>query len=483
MKRIFILLTCVVMSLSAMSATVFTFPDQTSENQTKDGITVTIARGSGNNAPVFNDNYGEFRLYANNTITVSGASITRVSLTFSMQGTKPYATLTANTGTFIPGGNSVGREDLKVDVWTGDTGSVTFTMGSSGQRIIHQIVVNGDADDDEIPTVPGNPDVPSILDPDYVYPAVTSVSVPSQTVQGDAYSFVDNNIQVYCTKGAVTADYFSAHAGFAMTFTATQPIKGIVVDGFVKKDFTATVSDGEISYLTPTEDQNADPVLVVKGADSKSITISCVKQLRCYSVEVFFEYDPDVTVSGGSGEPDEEVDLDFDYADCIYETEYSEMIGEPNYSIFLYRENEPEVYFSLDIYPVAKGDVTGKYSWYDYSLGDYTYYSWGLGDDDIAWAIDGEVTITKTDNEYTVKGVITADNNKVYNIRFSGEMFFYTDDEYYGGDSGGDSGIKDNLEEGTISDDEAPKYDITGRKVSEGYRGFYIKNGRKYIGQ
>lgn len=482
MKKIFTLLTAVLMSISVMAATTFTFQNQAAESQTKDGITVILAKGSGNNAPAFNDNYGEFRLYANNTITVSGSDITRISMTFSMQGTKAYATLTANAGTLTSGGNSTDREDLKVDVWTGDTGSVTLALGSSGQRILHQIVVNGDPADDEIPTVPGNPDVPSILDPDYEYPAVTLVGVPSQTVQGDSYSFVDNNIQVSCTKGAITSDYFSAHAGYAMTFTATQPIKGIVIDGFVKKDFTATVSDGTISYLTPGEDKSADPVLVIKDANSKSITISCVKQLRCYTVEVYFEYNPDATVSGGSDQPSQEVDLVFDYADCVYESEYSEMIDETNYSIFLYSKDAPESYFSLDLYPAAKGDVTGTYSWYDYTLGDFTYYCWGPYDDDLAWAVDGEVTITKNGGEYVIQGTIPSDNNTVYNISFAGEMPFYTDDEYYGG--GGDSSIvKEILDESAQPEDEAQMYDITGRKVKEGYRGIYIRNGRKYIGK
>lgn len=479
MKKLFTVFAAAAMSMSAMAATTFTFQDQAAESQTKDGFTVTLAKGTSNNAPVFNDNYGEFRLYANNTITVSGADISRISMTFSKQGSNPYATLSANVGTLTSGGESSKREDLKVDVWTGTAGSVTFTLGSSGQRIIQKIVINGDAGDDEIPTVPGNPDVPSILDPDYQYPEVAVVNVPSQTVKGDAYSFVDGNVQVSCTKGAVTADYFSAHAGFDMTFTATQPIKGIVIAGFVKKDFTATASAGTISYLTPSEDESADPVLVIKDADSKSITISCVKQLRCYSVEVYFAFNPDQTVGGGD-QPAQEVSLTFDSADCVYEAEYSEEAGEPNYTIYLNMDDDYFNFFALDIYPGKEGDVTGVYSWDDWSLGDYTYYSWGEGDEDFTWAVDGQVTISKEGQIYTIKGSIPCENNKVYNISFTGEMQFYTDEEYYGGE---DDGVESILDDSNILSKDAPMYDLMGRRVAKSYRGIYIQNGRKYIGK
>ena len=439
MKKLFTLLVGALCCFSAM-ATTFTFTSAESVTQTIGGYTVKIEKGSGNNAPAYYDN--GLRLYASNTITISGTNLTNIELTFSMQGSKAYAELTANLGTLVSGGASTSPTDLKTDTWTGNTKSVTFTLGASGQRLINKIVVNGDGSEggntgggNENPSGPTDPDSPS-LNPDYIYAEPTVVKVPSTKVQGAEYTFIDNNIEVSCTKGAITENYFSAHAGFAMTFTATKNIKGIVINGFVKKDFTATTDHGKISYLTPSEDKEANPVVVITDVNSKSVTIDCVKQLRCYNVEVYFDENPEATVSGAPGSG-EEITLNFDSADAVYESEYAEMIGEANYSIFLYNESDPEIpYFALDIYPVSKDNLAGNYTWDDSTLGDYTYYVYGYSEEDLTWAEDGEVTITKSGTNYTISGSILCDNGNTYNISFTGQMPIYTDDEYYGEEGG-----------------------------------------------
>ena len=477
--KILTFLTTIVFALSA-SATTFNFTSEASASQTADGYKVVLDKGSGNNPPAYYTN--GMRLYAKNTITVSGGEMTKISLTFAKQGTKEYAGLSASTGNITSGGVSTSDSDLKIDVWTGSSNTVTFTLGDSGQRLIKEIVINGDAtgggDNPGTPD-PSEPDTPSGLDPDFVYPEPTTVLVPPTTVQGDAYSFIYNNIEVACTKGAVTDSYFSAHAGFDMTFTATRPIKGIVINGFVKKGFEATSTSGKISYLTPDEDTTADPVVVLTDVNANTVTISCVKQLRCYNVEVYFDENPEATVSGdGSGSSGSAVELVFDSAEAVYESEYAEMIGEENYSVFLYNEAEPELpYFALDLYPAKKDVLAGTYTWDDYTLGDYTYYIWGETDYDIAWADGGTVTISKNGNIYTIVGVIPCDNGKTYSISFNGEMPIYTDDEYYG--DGDESGVN-NLVEETI-ETNAPKYDVLGRKVGRNYRGIYIQNGSKHI--
>ena len=397
-----------------------------------------------------------------------------------MQGTKPYADLTASAGSLQSGGASTSQTDLKTDLWSGDANSVTFTLGGSGQRLIYSIVVNGDGSEGgnggNEPSEPTDPDTPSTLDPDYVYADPTAVTVPSMTVQGADYSFISNNILVSCTKGAITDSYFSAHAGFAMTFTATKPIKGIVINGFVKKDFTATTDHGKISYLTPDSDTEANPVVVITDVNSQSITIDCVKQLRCYEVEVYFDENPEATVSGGAG-GGEEITLAFDSAEAVYESEYSEIIGEPNYSIFLYNEKSPEVpYFALDIYPESKDNIVGTYSFSDYSLDFYTYYVFGYSDNDVVWMEDGEVTISKSGDTYTVTGTLLGDDYNIYNISFSGMMPFYTDDEYYGGE---DSAVEKVADE--FYNTEGPAYDLQGRPVNDNYRGIVVRQGRKTL--
>lgn len=482
MKKIFTLFAAVAVSISAM-ATTFTFTDEASVSQTADGITVSIQKASGNNAPAIYS--GSLRLYANNTITVTGSDITSIKMTFTKQGSKDYAALTASEGSLVSGGTSTSVNDPVTDIWTGSSSSVTFTLGT-GQRIITQLVVNGTGSEGEGGNSgndnPGNqdPGTPG-LNPDFNYPEPTLVTVPDSKVQGEAYSFVSNNIKVDCTKGAVTDTYFSAHADYAMTFTATRPIKGLVVNGFVKSGFQATVSAGNVSYLSPDEDTEGNPVLVITDINSETVTISCVKQMRCYSVEVYFEANPEATVDGGAT-GGQDITLVFDSAEAVYESEYSEALGELNYSIFLFNAASPDVpYFALDIYPETENDLTGTYSWDDWTLGDYCYYVYGYGDDQFTWVDDGTVTITKKGDVYSISGTLVCDDGNTYTISFNGAIPVYLDTDYYGdGDEdGGTNGVN------AIGDDncdaDAPMFDLQGNKVNKDFRGIFIRNGKKIV--
>lgn len=466
-----------VVMLAANAATTFNFNSDSSVNQTVDGFTVVIAKGSGNNDPAYYAN--GLRLYAGNTITVSGGNLTKLSISFSKQGSKAYADLTSSAGVLTSGGVSTAEADVVTDVWTGNVESVTFTVGT-GQRLIKELVVNGDASGSTDPSTPGGGDGgDSSLDPDYVYDEPTVVGVPSMTVQGEAYSFVSNNIEVSATKGAITDSYFSAHADFALTFTATQPIKGIVINGFVKKGFTATASAGKIEYLTPAADTDGNPVVVLTDVNSTTVTISCVKQLRCYSVEVYFNENPDAEVSGGSGENSE--DLVFDTAEAVYESAYVEILGEENYSIFLYNEASYDYpYVALDIYPESRDNLTGTYNMADYTLGDYTYYLWGEGDNDMAWAEDGQAVITQNGDVYTITGYMKCDNNVTYRFSFTGKLPIYLDSDYYGDGEDG-SGVNDAVLDGAELDENAPMYNLIGHKVGRSYKGIIIQNGRKFM--
>ena len=75
MKKFVALITVISLSLFVWGETVFTFVSAADMNQTKDGITVIIAQGSGQTAPVLTTDYQtgspEMRLYVGNTISVS----------------------------------------------------------------------------------------------------------------------------------------------------------------------------------------------------------------------------------------------------------------------------------------------------------------------------------------------------------------------------------------------------------------------------
>lgn len=476
MKKILTFFLAAATAVSAM-ATTFNFNSSESVNQTADGISVSISKGSGNNAPAYYSN--GLRLYENNTITISGQNLSSISLSFAKQGSKAYAPLTASAGTLASGGTSTSETDIKTDIWTGNASTVTFTLGT-GQRLISKIVVNGSGSETDPSDKPDNSDKPddsTTLIPDYTYSEPTPVGIPSTTVQGDAYAFVSNNILVSATKGAITDSYFSVHAGFKLTFTATRPIKGIVIDGFVKSGFEASTTAGNISYLTPSSDKEASPVVVLTDVNSKSVTISCVKQLRCYAVEVYFEENPQATVDGGTSGSAE--DLDFDSAEAVYESAFVDIIGQENYSLFLYNQSDYDTYFALDLYPSQQSDITGTYSYSNGTLGDYTYYVYGSSDNDITWAEGGSATITKSGDIYTVSASILCDNGVTYNVVFSGQIPFYTDDEYYDEDI---PGTIENISSGNNAGDSSqPIYNMMGREVNSNYKGIVIRGGKKYL--
>lgn len=121
--------------------TTFTYTSISDTAQTKSGITIKIAKGTGTSAPQWNTTSSHLRIYTSNTITISGSGITKVELSCGMtRSDKDYATLTADKGNLVSGGASTGVGDFKTDTWTGDENNVVFTMGT-GQRAINQIAV------------------------------------------------------------------------------------------------------------------------------------------------------------------------------------------------------------------------------------------------------------------------------------------------------------------------------------------------------
>ncbi|MBR1878477.1 MAG: hypothetical protein IJ814_05665 [Paludibacteraceae bacterium] len=318
MKKLFFLITTLSLTLFASAAT-FNFDSDASVSQTIEGITVSVAQAGGQTAPayktVYGTNTGELRLYALNTITLSAAQpITSVQLVCSKTSAsnKAYAALTASAGTLVSGGESTSNTDKKIDTWTGSATNLVFTLGASGQRALYQIIVNGEPIGQDEPT--DQPAEPDTLDTEYIYAEPTAVIVPDTNFFKQAYTFIQNNIRVSCTQGSILNNdenyYFNCNAGESITFEASQPIKGLVINGAVRKEFSASTNRGTIEYLTPDalyegDYQEADPALVIKDIDSTSVTISCEKQLRCYAVRFYFEANPTETISGKE-EPGEE---------------------------------------------------------------------------------------------------------------------------------------------------------------------------------
>ena len=305
MKKIFTILSVLCFAFNAVAETEFTFTEATDMNQTIDDITVVVAKGKGNNNPYFTTDYEtnlpEMRLYIGNTITISSdIELTNIQLVFakSSASNKLYAGLSASTGDLVSGGESADKNDRKVDTWAGEATQVVFTLTGTGQRQIQRILIDGEP----IIIIPEEQPLPTEadLDLEYEYGEPEYVFVPDTQIFQKEYAFIDGNILVHCSKGSIVEDsededaYFGCQAGESLTFTATQNIKGIAIDGNVRKNFSATCDKGNISYLSDENMEVAeDPVLIICDINAKSVTISCDKNLSCYGVEVYFEENPD----------------------------------------------------------------------------------------------------------------------------------------------------------------------------------------------
>ena len=452
MKRFFTLLAIAAFAISAFAGTEFTFTSADDVIQEKDNITIMLDKANGSNDPyyyLYATGGPEMRLYPQNTITVSGEGLTNIQIVFTKPSDKTYiTTMTPSAGNLVSGGASTGPDGFVVDRWTGSATEVVFTMGDNGQRVIRKIVVNGDSinPDEEQPAQPTPLPTEQDLDPEYVYSEPAIITVPDTFINAREYAFIDDNILVHCSEGAInqaggniTTANFSCYAGKSITFTATQAIKGISIDGWIKKNFSATVNRGLIDDLSSDEtDIEAFPVLVITDIDSTSVTLSCDKQLRCYSVEVYFEENPEgiekAVADTTDLSPVSAVAVDYS------ETEYS---SEGSYSYWIKlssADTYPQIW--LDIYSAVKGDLSGEYSPYAYNVGEQTYVWFSDGDTDGVTAYDIDVTIEKIESGYSISGILTCwgqgqeweedSEDLVYRFSYEGPVTFVAPDDEQG---------------------------------------------------
>ncbi len=139
------------------------------------------------------------------------------------------------------------------------------------------------------------------------YEEPTIIMSPESIGNNIQYTFTQENIKVECTKGAQTDTYFGCNADQSITFTATEPIVSLSINGYVKQNFEATVSAGTIESVDASDGVvEANPVVVVKNINNKTITVNCVKQLRCYSVSFYFESNTADEIGGEGGNSDGE---------------------------------------------------------------------------------------------------------------------------------------------------------------------------------
>ena len=201
------------------------------------------------------------------------------------------------------------------------------------------------------------------LDPNFVY-ADTTIVTNNEELGSNLmnYSFICNNVLVEVTKGARYADYFGINAGESVTFTTTQPMKALVVNGYVKKGFEATATAGEIAYADASDDAvTSEQVLAVTDINATTVNIACVKQMRCYSVSIYFAANPDVNIEteeedvySYEWEPQTPTDITITFDSLEYQ-DLTSNLGYACSSLYFFSE---EYEMELSVFVEGSGDDT-----------------------------------------------------------------------------------------------------------------------------
>jgi len=94
----------------------------------KDGFTALAEKSTGATAPAYNSTANAIRLYADNTLTISGKQVTKVVFDIDAKNNaKRYTTFTPSTGA-LSAVQAAGDTQI---TWAGDAESVTFTVGKT----------------------------------------------------------------------------------------------------------------------------------------------------------------------------------------------------------------------------------------------------------------------------------------------------------------------------------------------------------------
>lgn len=97
------------------------------------GFTATLDGGGNSNTPKYYTSGTALRMYGDNTMTITGSSITKI--TFTLTGNENQTQLEANVGNYALEGTT--------GTWTGEADAVTFTVPSGKQARIQKIEIEG----------------------------------------------------------------------------------------------------------------------------------------------------------------------------------------------------------------------------------------------------------------------------------------------------------------------------------------------------
>ena len=261
------------------------------------------------------------------------------------------------------------------------------------------------------------------------YEEPTIIMSPESIGNNIQYSFTQDNIKVECTKGAQTDTYFGCNADESITFTADEPIVSLSINGFLKEGFSATVSGGDLETADASEGEaETNPVLIIRNINNKTVTINCLKQLRCYSVSFYFEDDTEEVIGGNAGGNTDEPVIDIlpftDMQFVFYESE-----GSYDYMLYI-SDPASDNYIGLNFFS-TDGKLENIYGSDDQTLGlDYSYIYIAAEDEEeegdyISFKSASLMIVANEDGTYSITYEITTNGGNFYTKELKGLVPVY----------------------------------------------------------
>ena len=233
---------------------------------TSGDFTFTAKKNNGSTQPTQNASTKDLRHYAKNTITISGAKMTKMVFTISKAGKKQWAIVTASEGTMTVDVNS------GTATWenTNGSSSVTLTVGDkneygtaektkAGQFNVDKVDITSDGQGGgETPTPPAEETKAENI---AAFKALASGTTATLTLK-DAQVVYKN---VYTTKsGATNTEYYVRDASGAIQFFNTDLELNVnqVINGTVEVTYSLF---NELPEATKTANTSAEKLTITDG--------------------------------------------------------------------------------------------------------------------------------------------------------------------------------------------------------------------------
>lgn len=233
---------------------------------TSGDFTFTAKKNNGQTAPTQNGNSKDLRHYAKNSITISGAKMTKMVFTMSEAGKKQWATVTASEGTM-----TVDKTN-GTTTWenTNGSSSVTLTVGDNndfgsntkkkaGQFNVDKVDITSDGHSGgETPTPPAEETKAENI---AAFKALASGTTATLTLKNAQVVYKN----VYTTKsGATNTEYYVRDASGAIQFFNTDLELNVnqIINGTVEVKYTLY---NEMTEATKTANTSAEKLTITDG--------------------------------------------------------------------------------------------------------------------------------------------------------------------------------------------------------------------------